>query len=1780
MVACEVTEDDPHTFDKDERRRPYEGHCRDVESKNFALDLRYNQDYYFADCQTIGAVTIQIKDLQYISPYLFYGSSITSLTITKDVSPELIIKEGAFAFCNSLTSVTFPTFDPQPTIANGIRIDAGAFLKCVALSSVNIIEPITKIGPSSFEGCLALNPTFNTRSSVRLNIYSYAFYKCNQKESATLTLPAKNVISIGHHAFEDCKFSIKEVHATAIGDFAFSGCTFTNLKVDCGEIGNSAFKGTGSLSSIPKTVKIGSYAFSGLTINNPLEFLSGSQIGKYAFYNCKYLTASNLIKLTRTSVDSYAFSSSISDFKGEIKIESSTIGSHAFENFGKTFTLTFTDTLSGTSSISEYAFYSSGIQHSLLFNGSTINSIGTKAFAKCAGLDKDLTIIDDLTINSYAFEGCNFKNIKIVGKQDIGQSAFEGHGPITSLVIGEEETDYSNDNYPESSIGKRAFYGVQINSLEIHSSVFKIEEYAFAKLTLPKNYILNIYATTIDAFAFSQCTPIHQLNIYSKNVYFHAFDGTKIDELTIDYKDKNYDKDDPPSISIQAFYNLEIGSLTIGKEYVIEKSAFWNCKFGSKIDINDATIGPYAFADCQSDGCTLRIGNSDIGEYAFTNFKKINVLEFNGDSLAQNQKTIGTRAFYGASIINKEGLTIPAYISDVGDHAFASIDDLEPNSLILNCERLLTGSFYGCGKIKTFQLGNSLTDIQAFAFYGTNLVGELVIPKSVKNIGQSAFQGLTLGKITLFTDSELTTIGISAFQGSGISGELQIPPSVNEIGNYAFSQCRGLTSVSFYTMDSGVALSIGDFAFYDCGNLDCYLDIPVFVSNIGKYAFANCEKLKGHLSVGLGIEIGEGAFENSGSFDITAINVYSYDEEEHKVYDIKAETFKGLNVVGKLTIPAPVKNIENSAFEGCKGITSLSFEDGYSGVPLKIDAIKDRAFYGCTGLSGILTIPSTVTLIGKDAFKGCTSLQGINIIDGNNELNIKQGAFAVTGLSGLLTISKKVSKIGESAFENCTAITALVIQPGEGSLTIGSQAFYGTKISGSLIIPPQVNVIKARAFKDCSALTGLTIESDKSSSPISIGEEAFCRTGISGTLTIPSRVYNVEKSCFENCTSLATLIIESGSSDLVICQRSFYGTGISGKLTIPDRVTDIGESSFRDCNKLTELEIEDYLRQPLKIGKFAFYGTSIANELQIPSRVQIIKESAFQGLSSLTSLVIQSNPILEIGGRAFSGCGIDGSLVLNVKNVKNYAFADCLQLQGPLVIVGGTFGEYVFSGCTKLGTTEHLDKYNIDYSIAVYGGTLGPFDFQGCTNLKGTIFLTSETHIGNDVFNGLKSSGFTLYITSEQNDNIKIDDRAFYESSLRGPLTIPKSVTHVGKDAFSLCSINGELTLEGTGFGRRAFANSTFRGYLTINIDESDGKDSGFDYTTFINCNGFTNLALQKISEIPERLFYKMSFFGGALNIPEQVTSIGKYAFAGCGFTSVTFDPDANDDISIGEGAFSQLTQLTGAIELPTSSVSTYSDPEGDDGTGKKIDPYTFYQCSELRSFIIPNDITAIGNYAFCGCRNLEMTLDFSKITSIGVSAFQDCVSLRGPLEIPTKVKYIMENAFAGCTGLSDSLTIRVSNSQTYIGPHAFAGCKGFKKGTLFIYIEENDEKRRYDGKDYYYVPDYFLRIGHEAFDDCKFSDIYYNGRYEPDCDYDIGIKHTKGIHTSSNYIDKSFCSYPLHKDKLSGGAIAGITIAVIVVVAAIVVLIVFFIIRNKRNKDKSEAEVEMNADP
>ena len=126
-----------------------------------------------------------------------------------------------------------------------------------------------------------------------------------------------------------------------------------------------------------------------------------------------------------------------------------------------------------------------------------------------------------------------------------------------------------------------------------------------------------------------------------------------------------------------------------------------------------------------------------------------------------------------------------------------------------------------------------------------------------------------------------------------------------------------------------------------------------------------------------------------------------------------------------------------------------------------------------------------------------------------------------------------------------------------------------------------------------------------------------------------------------------------------------------------------------------------------------------------------------------------------------------------------------------------------------------------------------------------------------------------------------------------------------------------------------------------------------------------------------------------------------------------------------------------------------------------------FYYCSPLISITIPNSVTNIGNNAFDCCFNLKAITIPEGVTSIGDHTFNDCRNLTS-ITIPDSVTSIGEWAFSksGLTSITipDSVTsigdvafyecydltsITIPNSVTSIGDSAFSGCSGLTSITI-----------------------------------------------------------------------------------------------------------------------------------
>ena len=97
--------------------------------------------------------------------------------------------------------------------------------------------------------------------------------------------------------------------------------------------------------------------------------------------------------------------------------------------------------------------------------------------------------------------------------------------------------------------------------------------------------------------------------------------------------------------------------------------------------------------------------------------------------------------------------------------------------------------------------------------------------------------------------------------------------------------------------------------------------------------------------------------------------------------------------------------------------------------------------------------------------------------------------------------------------------------------------------------------------------------------------------------------------------------------------------------------------------------------------------------------------------------------------------------------------------------------------------------------------------------------------------------------------------------------------------------------------------------------------------------------------------------------------------------------------------------------------------------------------CHFLKSLVIPDSVTNIGDYAFWGCTSLKSLVIPDGVTSIGDCAFYDCESLKS-LVIPDSVTSIGKSTFLNCKSLK---SLVIPDSVTHIGNGAFKACSSLK---------------------------------------------------------------------------------------------------------------------------------------
>ena len=746
---------------------------------------------------------------------------------------------------------------------------------------------------------------------------------------------------------------------------------------------------------------------------------------------------------------------------------------------------------------------------------------------------------------------------------------------------------------------------------------------------------------------------------------------------------------------------------------------------------------------------------------------------------------------------------------------------------------------------------------------------------------------------------------------------------------------------------------------------------------------------------------------------------------------IRSGAFKRMESLEKVSIPSSVTSIGGQAFEGCTQLSQVTLESQSN-----LQTIGDRAFYGCARL-GAFEMPKKLSSIGEYAFYDCLSLTELAFPAESHLSDVSVFAFAHCKSLQRVSFGEgcHLSVIRSSAFLNCQSLTSVTIGEGSFLVSIGPEAFSGCGKLAFVDIPDSVQRIGEKAFYNCSSLLSITLSKDLAS----IGDAAF-----SGCYKLVE-VYN-----------LSSLTVVRGSADL----------GHAGAYAL-DVYTDRAASSKLFCDEDGFIFYENvnncYLmsyageqtdialplschEKPYAVYRYAFYGNSALSLIALSEQTTEIGDFAFAYCASLKEMSIPAS-VCEIGWYAFAYDKALESVTFAkdsaLDGITSGVFISCESLKGVSIPESvSSIGFSAFSGCLS------LEAVTLGKNIK----SLGRGAFAECLGIKEIHFLAQDvSYCGANVFeNAGTSAGIAAYISKDVTkipaylfsaaQNLaslifeegavceSIGEGAFLSCRALQAVTIPESITKIGKKAFSECTALSAVYLNAIAIEDLALDAFAF---------ENAGK----------NGDGISVFVSKEVLRIPAYLF-------GA-----------EKAFFAPHIKSVTFLEDSLCTY-IGDGAFAYLTSLV-AFEAPNAiervGVAAFAGCDSlqlkafDNAyyIGNSENPYLILLKASGASIVscqIHADTATIAGEAFSLCTKLESVVLPSALIGIGDGAFKGCRAL-SQIAIPDAVSAIGTSAFADCTALS-AVTFTAQSRLSSIGKGAFARCISLQRFVIPLAVE------------------------------------------------------------------------------------------------------------------------------
>lgn len=884
------------------------------------------------------------------------------------------------------------------------------------------------------------------------------------------------------------------------------------------------------------------------------------------------------------------------------------------------------------------------------------------------------------------------------------------------------------------------------------------------------------------------------------------------------------------------------GSGAMG-DYSFEGSPLWNYRsYIKSVTIADTvtSVGDNVFQGC-SNLTTVDLGSgiTKIGDSAFYECKALTEIV-----LPNNVATISYRSFYACYALTE--ISIPNTVTTIGGYAFQACSNLISVTIGSGVASIGYYAFYSCYKLSkvvisdpdawlkisfdrdyanpltyahSLYVGDELltdlvipdtvTEIKPYAFYYCTSITSVFIPKSVKSIGQYAFDEMKRVKKVRYAGSQdqwqeiqiggsnYSLTNLTPEYGQSINDYCRITVASAEHGTVSASETlvkNGETvtitaipapgyAVESYLVD-GVAIPSGGSTFTVTG------DHVVSATFVKIYDVAGSGTAYG--SCGANIQW---ALDTEGTLHIYgtgAMSDYRYNDE--------APFFPYRADIRAVQLSDGITTIGDRAFYECSGLTEIV-------LPGSVTSIGHSAFYECRGLTEIV-IPDSVTSIDSYAFWDC-SLTSAEFL-GNAPTTFCYDVFSRnssnftifyhSGTTGWTSptwngynavcrdkITTDFSTLDDNNRNgqgiyfrlNATAKTATV---GVGT-TADNNAGYDGGQNGSIVIPDTVT------------------KNGETYNVIGINQYAFANYAWVNTVSIGKNVTSIIPSAFQGCKNLTAITVDANNLQFAdqdgvlfdkcglslyvypagraaatydipdtcdtVGTQSFYGAVNLTSLTVPTSVKNIGAKAFAQCNALEEITLP-------------FIGSSVEDNNTFNYVFNSDRWSSYGGVpqSLKTVTILTANLVPE----SFYNCTF----------IENIYLPNCAGLT--------KIPDSCFFGCTALQTLVFGGDKTDAYSGVRIPDTVTTIDygaFYNCKSLTSITLGAGVNYISSLAFSSC--SGLTRFSVVSGNTAFTADEWGvlyskdmsvlrYYPSARPWPYyNVAESATAIAENAFTYC---------------------------------------------------------------------------------------------------------------------------------------------------------------------------------------------------------------------------------------------------------------------------------------------------------------------------------------------------------------------------------------------------------